>query len=124
VTGDGEKGHGAGPRPRLVGVTGPLRGEAVVLSRPRTVIGRDPAQCDLVLEPPVISRRHAAVEVDAAGRAFVIDLGSRGGTYVNGEQVTAAPRELREGDRLGLGAASAVSFTLPRGVGAGRGAAW
>ena len=39
--------------------------------------------CDLVLVDPTISRRHASL-VEREGRWFVIDMGGRQGTYLNG----------------------------------------
>jgi pSer/pThr/pTyr-binding forkhead associated (FHA) protein len=51
-----------------------------------------------------VSRRHAVLEVDRAGRAWIRDLGSTNGTYVNGERIephTKVP--LEPGDRVRLG---------------------
>lgn len=39
------------------------------------------------LHDPLVSRRHAAVEVDNNGRATIVDLGSSNGTFVDGERV-------------------------------------
>ena len=64
-----------------------------------TVIGRAPT-CDLVVNDTSVSRRHAQLSV-TDGACTVTDLGSRNGTYVNGEQVDEAP--LNDGDRLVLG---------------------
>jgi ABC transport system ATP-binding/permease protein len=101
--------HGSGTKASIVWQTGALKGQKYVLDKPQTFIGRDPAQCDIVVEPPTVSRRHAAIEVDASGRVLVADLNSRCGTFVNGEQVTR--RELRDGDVVGLGPDSLVTFT-------------
>jgi EAL domain-containing protein (putative c-di-GMP-specific phosphodiesterase class I) len=58
-------------------------------------IGRAP-ELELVLTSPRVSKAHA--EIDRTGRGYVIrDLGSRNGTFVNGERVTDE-RGLREGD--------------------------
>lgn len=48
-------------------------------------LGRDPA-CDLVLDDPLISRKHARI-VEKGGSFFFDDLESANGTYVGGEQV-------------------------------------
>jgi pSer/pThr/pTyr-binding forkhead associated (FHA) protein len=64
-------------------------------------IGRD-ERADLQLPDKAISRRHAALRIEGE-TAVVEDLGSRNGTYVNGEPVED-PRRLREGDSLQLGA--------------------
>jgi hypothetical protein len=65
------------------------------------VLGRDP-RCGTVLTPVTISRQHARISQYAPGQFMIEDLGSRNGTYVNGQPVTA-PRELRDGDLLGMG---------------------
>jgi FOG: FHA domain len=62
-------------------------------------IGRDP-ECDIVLDSPEISRRHASVA--AADRGFVITDESTNGVFVNGERVTRSHR-LAEGDVIRIG---------------------
>jgi adenylate cyclase len=69
------------------------------LSNGVVVLGRAPS-CDVVLNHFSVSRRHAQLSVTDAG-CVVKDLGSRNGTYVNGQQVQEA--ELRDGDRLLIG---------------------
>jgi pSer/pThr/pTyr-binding forkhead associated (FHA) protein len=49
------------------------------LSQPFAVVGRDP-DVDLPIDHPLISRRHAYLQV-IAGRVFCMDLGSRTGTH-------------------------------------------
>jgi pSer/pThr/pTyr-binding forkhead associated (FHA) protein len=68
----------------LRGVSGPHFGKVVPIYG-RLVIGRD-AECDLVLDEPEMSRRHAMIEV-APQEIYLRDLGSANGTYVNGVQV-------------------------------------
>jgi DNA-binding NtrC family response regulator len=52
------------------------------------VLGRDPV-CDVVLDDPSISRRHARVR--CAGESLVVeDLGSRNGVFVRGNRVACA----------------------------------
>jgi pSer/pThr/pTyr-binding forkhead associated (FHA) protein len=60
--------------------------------------GRD---VDLVLADELVSRRHARVSQSATG-AVVEDLGSRNGTFVNGNQIFG-PTRLEPGDQLQLG---------------------
>ena len=54
----------------------------------------------LVLDDPMVSKRHARVTAGAAGPA-IEDLGSYNGTYVNDRAVTSSP--LRPGDRVRVG---------------------
>lgn len=88
--------------PGLVVVHGAEIGRRHALPAGGLVIGRDPLQVGLVLADPAVSARHCAVEIDGDGGAFrVTDLGSRNGTYVNGEKV--AERALAEGDKIFVG---------------------
>jgi ABC-type multidrug transport system ATPase subunit len=68
-------------------------------------IGRDPDN-DVVIDAPMVSRRHARLVVDGVG-ARIEDLGSSNGTYVNGVRVRGGAA-VRPGDRIGLGS---YSFT-------------
>lgn len=54
---------------------------------------------DIVIESPSISRRHAQIRW-RYGRFVIYDLGSRGGTKVNGERVTESV--LHNGDVISL----------------------
>jgi pSer/pThr/pTyr-binding forkhead associated (FHA) protein len=64
------------------------------------VIGRSPS-CDLALEDPLISRRHARIQV-TKDDAMISDLGSRNGTLVNGEPLFDN-HPLHHRDRIGIG---------------------
>jgi len=63
------------------------------------VLGRHDS-CDIMLEDKTISRQHARLEIKD-GEAFVEDLGSRNGTYVNGQKV--ARRQVASGDAIVVG---------------------
>lgn len=65
-----------------------------------TVIGREP-EAGVSIDSLHISRRHARIVV-SAGRAMLEDLGSKNGTYLNGQRITS-PMELTEGDEIGVG---------------------
>jgi pSer/pThr/pTyr-binding forkhead associated (FHA) protein len=52
-------------------------------------IGRDEG-CEIHLDDPMISRRHAEVSHDD-GHWWIADLGSRNGTLVDGERITRVP---------------------------------
>ncbi len=87
--------------PGLVVVHGAEIGKRHPLPADGLVIGRDPLQVGLVLADPAISARHCEVELEGDGSFRVSDLGSRNGTYVNGEKV--AERTLAEGDKIFVG---------------------
>jgi ABC-type multidrug transport system ATPase subunit len=64
------------------------------------VIGRSPT-CDVQLDYPMVSARHARLLVEG-GRVTIADLGSSNGTFVNGRRVTR-PTAIRPGDQVALG---------------------
>jgi adenylate cyclase len=68
-----------------------------------TIVGRLPS-CNLVLNDPSVSRNHASLTVDGT-RCQVQDVGSRYGTFVNGDRVIAIqdPVEVKSGDTLTFG---------------------
>ncbi len=86
--------------PLLQIVTGPLSGRVYKVDREVMIIGRSP-ECDLVLEPKSVSRRHAAL-VYRSGEYVLKDIGSTRGTYVNGLRVTQ-PVVLKNGSVVQVG---------------------
>ncbi|MUG69625.1 FHA domain-containing protein [Paenibacillus validus] len=72
--------------------------ERIDLSKPSFVIGRQGAEADWVIEEAGVSRLHAEFVKEPDGYA-VKDLGSRNGTWLNGELlVPYQTHPLREGD--------------------------
>uniref|UniRef100_A0ACD5GMB9 FHA domain-containing protein n=1 Tax=Desertifilum tharense IPPAS B-1220 TaxID=1781255 RepID=A0ACD5GMB9_9CYAN len=57
---------------------------------------------NLVLSDPWISRNHAMLQCTETGDYYLIDLGSRNGSFVNGRRVSV-PVTLKHGDRLTFG---------------------
>jgi len=74
--------------------------ERFPLSKPRITIGRARSS-DVFLPDQWLSRHHAAVE-QRLGSYYLLDLGSKNGTLLNGERVTG-DRRLRDGDVITLG---------------------
>src|SRR5579863_6868506 len=66
-------------------------------------IGRHPRN-DIVVADLGVSKQHAELRRSPAGRCTIIDLGSHGGTYVNGTRVSQ--QELNEGDIVTIGHAT------------------
>ncbi len=92
---------------RLEFLTGDREHEVVEI-RPRGdstggafTIGLDPAN-DIVLHELSVSRRHAAFTVKRNGDCWIQDLGSRNGTYVNGEKLSGRERFLHHGDKISI----------------------
>jgi hypothetical protein len=65
-----------------------------------TLIGRSP-DCNLQLDDPTVSRRHAEIRVTDQG-CWLEDLGSANGSFVNGVPIASTP--LDHGDVVGIGA--------------------
>jgi hypothetical protein len=64
------------------------------------IIGRSP-ECQLTLDDPLVSRRHAVLHV-VDGDVTVEDIGSRNGLLVNGAR-PRGPTALHPGDRIVIG---------------------
>lgn len=65
----------------------------------RTVLGRH-RDCDVTLEDPMVSRRHAEIRL-TNGSHVLLDLSSSNGTWVGGRPVLQHP--LRDGDTIQIG---------------------
>jgi Protein of unknown function (DUF3662)/FHA domain len=84
-------------------------GRRLLVAPAGAVLGRSRG-CDIVLEDPGVSRRHA--EIRAAPDGWVIrDLGSTNGVYLNRSPIDG-PTELRSGDHIELGETEIV-FEAP-----------
>eukprot|EP01122_Echinamoeba_exundans_P002816 TRINITY_DN127_c0_g1_i1.p1 TRINITY_DN127_c0_g1~~TRINITY_DN127_c0_g1_i1.p1 ORF type:complete len:532 (-),score=66.23 TRINITY_DN127_c0_g1_i1:2576-4117(-) len=72
------------------------------------VLGRlPPPMVDITLDNPTVSRQHAALVFRDTGEAYIYDLGSVHGTFVNKRQIKSKTYvELRTGDQLKFGQSS------------------
>jgi predicted component of type VI protein secretion system len=69
------------------------------------VIGRETVTCDLAIEEPAVSRRHARI-VKENGSLFIEDISEHNGTYLNGVKLPPLGKgHLSVGDRISLGRA-------------------
>ncbi len=80
--------------PTSIRVTWP-EGERVLTEGETATIGRDPG-CDIVIDNPNVSRRHARIE-RRNGHWSVVDLDSSQGTFRDGAKVAEAPISLTPG---------------------------
>ena len=55
------------------------------------LIGSDPNQCDIIFHDMSISRKHAKISVDSKENAVLEDLGSKNGTFIEGQKITSYP---------------------------------
>ncbi|WP_152050871.1 SpoIIE family protein phosphatase [Tautonia marina] len=80
---------------------GEQRGQCIDLKEEAFLIGRAP-DCNLVLDPQGVSRRHAQIGVDS-GHYYLEDLGSRNTTKLNNQVVPPWQRlPLKAGDRINI----------------------
>ena len=95
---------------------GELEGQRWVIDQTQVTIGRG-SDCDIVLPDRQVSRFHAQIERENGG--FLIrDLGSKNGTYVNGQEVRDRPYGLKDGDEIQIALCVKMGFvgadaTLP-----------
>ena len=94
-------GSPAGPALTLAVAPSPHQVPPAAPARRDLVVGREPG-VDVLLEDPLVSRRHALLRLDAAG-ALLHDLGSFNGTWVNNSRISE-PTRLQRGDRVQIGA--------------------
>jgi hypothetical protein len=92
--------------PLLVAQEGPLKGQRWQLSQ-TIVLGRE-ASCDVAIVDRQISRFHARLTPTPEG-VILEDLGSKNGTYHNGNQLSA-PVVLQDGDLLSVALAQQFLF--------------
>jgi Nif-specific regulatory protein len=85
--------------PRAIAISGPLKGEAFELGEYEFCIGRG-SRCDARVDDPSVSARHFSITCHA-GQAYLVDLHSNTGTFVNGFRVPG--RKLVHGDRIRAG---------------------
>jgi pSer/pThr/pTyr-binding forkhead associated (FHA) protein len=93
--------------PMLLIKEGDHAGDDWVLDQDVTIIGRG-ADCDIVLPERPISRVHARIERRNQGY-LLIDMGSKNGTFVNGQEVTQ-PHLLQDGDEIQVAMSVKLSF--------------
>ena len=66
-------------------------------------VGRQP-DCDLVLDDPSVSKKHAVLKWDAVnGRCTITDLNSTNGTFLNASVRLRRETTLKDGDILSFG---------------------
>ena len=97
--------------PRLIVEYGPGAGRVVELAASRFVIGRA-EDSNLRIDDQKISRQHAEI-LREAERCFLADLGSRNGTFLNGQRLGRERQALTNGDEIQLGTLLTLRFEDP-----------
>lgn len=99
--------------PRLQ-VNDPLGRRVVVIDKSVFRIGRR-SESDFRSQATDVSREHAEIVRLDGGQFVLKDLGSRGGTFVNDEQITERPLRHRDKIRLGRTGAAELVFLVGEG---------
>jgi two-component system, cell cycle response regulator len=94
-------------RAYLIVLAGSNVGEMYKISDGELVVGRG-RTCDVRLVDDGVSRKHATIR-HVEGTLWVEDLGSRNGTFANGQRIRRHP--LSDGDKLQIGHATILKFT-------------
>src|SRR3954469_22114340 len=87
--------------PQLIATVKGVEVKHVYLHKDRTLLGRKPNN-DIVLDTMVVSGQHCAFDLVGVAEAFLQDLGSTNGTYVNDRMVKERTR-LQDGDVIAIG---------------------
>ncbi|MGZ7042688.1 MAG: FHA domain-containing protein [Thermoanaerobaculia bacterium] len=90
-----------------------MGGRLIRLHRGENIIGRE-RDATISVQASYISRQHARLLV-SPHEVVVEDLGSKNGTYVGDERLTA-PRTLRDGDTIKIGATVMVLRHFPEAL--------
>ncbi len=85
-----------------------LDGKRVVVGPAGATLGRS-RECDVVLDDPNTSRRHAEIR-PRGGSWILVDLGSTNGCSLNGKRIDG-PGVIQAGDRIEIGT-SVITFEL------------
>lgn len=98
---------------KLIVASGKSAGRSIAIKRDKLLIGRA-EECDIRPLSEDVSRRHCQVTVEPA-QVWVEDLGSRNGTFVNGNRIETRTRTaVSNGDVLRVGVLELkVSCALP-----------
>jgi DNA-binding winged helix-turn-helix (wHTH) protein len=91
----------------LLMVEGPSPGRRIFLEKPTLLIGRD-ERCDVAVPDRQVSRQHASVSLEGEGY-IVRDLGSKNGTFVNGQELRG-PHALQDGDEIQVAYCCKLTF--------------
>jgi pSer/pThr/pTyr-binding forkhead associated (FHA) protein/PAS domain-containing protein len=83
---------------KLVAVGGKIRGQEIVLNEGENILGRA-SECNHVISVDGVSKKHMRITVNG-DTAFVEDLGSSNGTFVNGKLIKRMT--VNSGDKIAL----------------------
>ncbi len=100
--------RGKNQRPWIVIVSGAANVGKMYRLDGELVVGRGPS-ATVQVEEDGVSRMHAKIVLLPDGRAQVVDLESRNGTFVNGDRIKMAT--LSDGDKIQIGTTTILKFS-------------
>ncbi len=95
---------------RLVATSGPLSGRTFTITPKGLTLGRDHANCQVVLADDQVSRQHAWIGLNNAGEVVIRDKNSANGTYLNHGRIQEAV--VKPDDLISIGAADKHLFHI------------
>ena len=95
--------------PAIVILDGEMASQNWVLDQDKMVLGRDDS-CEIVIPVRQISRQHASFERIGDNKYRIEDLGSKNGTWVNGNRLEDDSRELSDGDEIHIALKVRIRF--------------
>lgn len=94
----------------LIMVRGGVPGTMLRLAQKSSSLGRS-ADNTFQIHDSTVSRRHALITVDTSAAAWLMDLGSTNGTFVNGRRIPMhTPVQIGDGSRIQLGSATLLKY--------------
>ncbi|MHB1248566.1 MAG: FHA domain-containing protein [Polaromonas sp.] len=87
--------------PQLIASVDGVEIKHVHLQKDRTTLGRRPHN-DIVFGNMLVSGEHCVFELQGIAEAYIRDLGSTNGTYINGQMIKTRQR-LRDNDIISIG---------------------
>src|SRR5208337_767986 len=94
----------------LIIVRGGIPGTMLRLGQKSSSLGRS-AENTFQFHDSTVSRRHAVLSIDPPGAAWLMDLGSTNGTFVNGRRIAAqTPVQVGDGSRIQLGSSTLLKY--------------
>ncbi|MFO0891330.1 MAG: GGDEF domain-containing protein [Isosphaeraceae bacterium] len=94
----------------LIIVRGGIPGTMLRLAQEASSLGRS-AENTFQIHDHTVSRRHAVIWVDGDGSAWITDVGSSNGTFVDGRRLPLhTPIRVNDGGRIQLGSATLLKF--------------
>jgi len=93
----------------LTVIAGPQSGEMIPIEKETLVMGRDD-ECDLKILDSGISRTHARVSRVDDTTFSIEDMNSTNGVFIDGVRIKIY--QLREGDRIQVGASTIIKFSM------------